>query len=968
MAFELVNTFVAPGIGPSGSDVEFRVYADFDTQQVYVSTNPDLGFDLPALTEEIVGFNSGDTMIQRCVGTTLHTVLALLTEPYAYFGVPVLNSPFCYFTPPTCDVRYNLVTTNAVNGGNNGRIKVEMITTGNYTFSLDGIVWQTDNEFTSLFPGSYVVYVREDTGVPNGAGSNYMCNSNRSVLLGNNIVPVTAFTPIPYKDSNELCYYFKLGIDGDEIEISEPIGWAEINMKGERDQEFHGYQFQFTDGQTKLKFDCAAGRDLIQAVYDAKGGDGEVLFKFGYNYKGTEYQLFPGKLMLNTWQNYAAFGECVVESDTFDATFQSRLETKVSMARDTTFDGTSIIAPVPYNLELHAKETLSQFVCNTGLKSYTDNSRPQDDTFSVLPGIDEPQINDLADSNTFTLLSSLGIPPDSNLHVHKFTGKGKINLQLNWHLYVHMSIQSKNLITGGTYNAFISFVYRKFNPANNTFTDYGETISAISSGNFFPLNTVDRFIDLVGTKTLTDFQVYPNDEIYWYLKIDLTRPVYVAFPLVEQRELTYSCKLLQNDGSSTANVWFLDDTIRHAIRVITDNQYVFRSNLFERVNPSVLKDGQASKRALTNGFQIRKFNTGDRPLQIDLKTLLSSLNAQNCIGVLYTKDVNGQSIVRIERRDYFYQDREIIAFDEVENDSYSESVATEIIYNELEFGYDTYQNEGFNSLDEYNTKHTILTPIKKNLKKLSQISKFITSGYSLEVSRRSQFAATASDSVTNDDNPFMIAIKRATSNTWLTEKDESFDVVNGIISPETAYNLRLSPKRMFVNWWIWLKGMVAYKEPTDKFQVTTVMQNGDLETEFKPTEEDIIGDLNRALFKEKGDVLLPELDATPDIYRPEWVNFTTRCTPDKVQIINAALTGTFNSTKDHGYIMVKKPSGQWQAVWPYNLSYNFWTEKLTIKGLKKFSSPAAPNDGDCCEWLVDGDGCYILANGIKLIA
>ena len=31
--------------------------------------------------------------------------------------------------------------------------------------------------------------------------------------------------------------------------------------------------------------------------------------------------------------------------------------------------------------------------------------------------------------------------------------------------------------------------------------------------------------------------------------------------------------------------------------------------------------------------------------------------------------------------------------------------------------------------------------------------------------------------------------------------------------------------------------MVAYKEPTDKFQVTTVMQNGDLETEFKPTEE-----------------------------------------------------------------------------------------------------------------------------------
>lgn len=968
MAFELVNIFVAPGIGPSGSDVEFRVYADFDTQQIYVSNNSEIAIVPPTFTPEIIGFNEGDLMVQRCVGTTLHTVLAQLSEPYAYFGEPVLNSPFCSYVPPVCDVQYNLNVTNAVNGANNGKIVVEMITTGNYTFSLDGAIWQTDNEFTLLFPGSYVVYVREDTGIPNGSGSNYLCNSNRSVLIGNDIVPVTSFTPIPYQDANELCYYFRLGIDGVETEIAEPIGWAEISMKGERDQEYHGYQFQFTDGQTKLKFDCAAGKDLIQAVYDEKGGDGEILFKFGYTYRGTDYQLFPGKLMLHTWVVFPAFGECVIESDTFDATFQSRLETKVSMARDTTFDGSAVVAPSPYNLELHAKETLSQFVCNTALKSYSDNSRPQGDSFSVLPGIDEPQVNDLPDSNTFTLLSSLGIPPESNLHVHKFTGKGKINLTLNWNLYVHLSIRNRNLITGGTYNAFLVFLYRKFNPANNSFTEFGDIISPVSSGNFFPLSTVDRFVDLVGTKTLTEFQVYPNDEIYFYLKLDLTRDVYVAFPLVEQRSLTYSCKLLQNDGNSTADVWFLDDTIRHTIRVITDNAYVFKSNLFERANPNVVRDGQASKRVLTNGFQIRKFAKEERPLQIDLKTLLSSLNAQNCIGVVYTKDVNGQAIIRIERRDYFYQEKEIMAFDEVEDNSYSEAVATEIIYNELEFGYESFQTDGFNSLDEFTTKNTALTPIKKNLKKLSQVSKIIASGYALEVSRRSQFNNTASDSLTNDDNAFIVTVKRGSQNTWVTEKDESFEVVDGIISPETAYNLRISPKRMLVNWFIWLKGIFAYKEDTEKILNTTAIQNGTLETQFNAAEEDVIGDIDKGLYKEKGDVLLSALDSTPNIYRPEWVNFTTKCTPDKVQIINAALTGTFNSTKNHGYIMVKKPSGVWQALWVYNLTYNFWTQKLTIKGLKKFSSPAAPNDGDCCEWLVDGDGCYILANGIKLIA
>ncbi|MEI8142824.1 MAG: hypothetical protein WCG90_08160 [Chitinophagia bacterium] len=948
--------------------MEFRVYADFDTQQVYVATDPHIDPPLPTVNETILGFTEDQVIVQRCVGTTLYPVQAKFVRPYAYFASPVLNSPFCSYTPPTCDVRYNLAITNAVNGSNNGKIKVDMITTGNYTFSLDGAIWQTDNEFTSLFPGSYVVYVREDTGVPNGSGSNYLCNSNRSTRVDNDIVPVTAFTPIPYQDANELCYYFKIEIDGTETEIAEPIGWGEVNMKGERDSEYHGYQFQYTDGQTKLKFDCAAGKDLIQAVYDSKGGDGTILFKFGYTYRGTDYLLFPGKLMLHTWVVYPAFGECVIESDTFDAAFQSRLETKVSMARNTTYDGTSIVAPLPYNLELHAKETLSQFQANTTLKTYQDNSRPQSNLFSVLPAVNEPQINDLADSNTFTLLSSLGIPPSDSLWIHKFTGAGKITLDFNWNLYTHLSIQNKNLFSGGNYDAYIVFLYRKFNPADNSFTETREVISSVESGSFFPISTVDRFVNVTGTKTLTNFQVYQNDEIYFYMQLDLSRSVYVAFPEVEQRSLTYSCKLLQNDGSSNANVWFLDDAIRHTIRVISDNAYVFRSDLFERANPSVLVDGQASKRVLTNGFQIRRFNTSERPLQIDLKTILASLNAQNCIGVNYTKDQNGSAVVRIERRDYFYQENEILAFDEVEADSYSESVATDLIYNELEFGYSTFQTDGFNSLDEFNTKNTALTPIKKNLKKLSQISNIITSGYSLEVSRRSQFKSSATDSVTNDDNPFMVAVKRTTGNDWGTEKNESFSTVTGIVSPETAYNLRLSPKRMLVNWFIWLKGIFAYKLTTEAIKNTSTVQNGGLITQFAEGAVDVIGDINKGLYEEKGDVLISDLTSTRDIYTPEFVNFTTRCTPDKVQILNAALTGTYNSTKNYGYIMVKKPSGEWQAGWVSTLTYNFWTQKLTIKMLKKFSSPEAPNTGECCEWLVDENGCFILANGLKLIA
>lgn len=964
MAFQEIHIFLVPGIGPGGIDIEFIVTADYDTREVYTYNAPGPLMTGPTVDAATLGFNEGDPINQRCVGTTLETFSALLTYPYAEFAPMVHNSPTCGYVAPTCAVDYTTDVVDARNGLNNGRITVNMLSAGSTTFSLDNLIWQTSNVFDNLFPGSYTIFIKQMLPGLSPTRIRPFCTSNVTLAVGNVVIDVNPFTPIPYADSNLICWYFWLIIGGVTHVISEPIGWGDVNMKGERDMEWHGYQFQYTDGQTKLKFDCAAGKELIQAEYAAKGGDGEIQFKFGYRYSGIDYELFPGKLMLHTLQTYPAWIECTVESEAFDSAFQSRMETKVSMAQDKTFDNSVVLPPTPYDLALHAKETLSQFICANTNKSYSDNSFPEGTVFNILPDVGDPASNDLAQSNTFTLLSSPGLPYSDGLWMHKFDTGGKLNLSFDWNIVVDTLIKNKNLITGGNFDAYIVYLYRKFNAADNSFTDTREMISTVSSGSFPPISTVSRSFSLLGTKTLTDVQVAVNDEIYFYVQVDYSKTVFVSFNKIEQTSITYSAKLLENAGSSQANVWFLDDAINHILKVVTDNRYVFQSKFFERANSSILVDGQGSKRVLTNGFQIRRFDMNERPLQVDLKTVVAALNAQNCIGLNYTTDQYGKAIVRMERRDHFYQDNEILAIEELAD--YSESIATELIYNEFEIGYQTYQTDGFNSLDEFNTKQTGLTPVKKNPKKLSQISNIITSGYSLETARRAQFKEQPSESVTNDDAAFMIAVKR-NSLDWMTEKNESFATITDLISPATSYNIRLSPKRMLFNWFIWLKGVFAYKETTELIKNTSVVQNGSLTTQFDSTETDVIGDLDKSLMTEKGDLTLAALTSTADIYRPEWVNFTCRLSPDKVQIINAALSGTYGSTKDYGYLMVKKPDGVWQAGWVFNLTYNFWTQKLTIKMLKKFTSPSVPNTGDCCEWLV-ANGCYILANGHKLIA
>ncbi len=366
------------------------------------------------------------------------------------------------------------------------------------------------------------------------------------------------------------------------------------------------------------------------------------------------------------------------------------------------------------------------------------------------------------------------------------------------------------------------------------------------------------------------------------------------------------------------------------IKSITNTTSYLKSDLLKIVAPG--SDGDFSLYALTNGFQLRRFEPTERPLLLSLKTALSSIKAIAAVGFGFEYEGTDE-VVRVEPIDYFYRDFEIMVIEEIA--SYSEEVEKSLIFNEIEVGYNKYKDDGFNSLDEFNTRHEYLTPIKTHKQKLVLKSDFIASGYSIEDTRRQQYNQTPTSSFAGDEEPFIIALRRDGAGVK-PETNEAFESVANLISPTTAYNLRISPKRMLINWRKWLSGMLAYKGVNELTKNTFADKNGALITQFASSETAVLGDVSRAALQENDNVSVQQLNNGAYLYTPETVTVECNLNPGDVLFINECMRGQADPLKNYGYLSIKKADGTYQQIWLNRLTYNFSTGKCELAGIKKW--------------------------------
>lgn len=189
-------------------------------------------------------------------------------------------------------------------------------------------------------------------------------------------------------------------------------------------------------------------------------------------------------------------------------------------------------------------------------------------------------------------------------------------------------------------------------------------------------------------------------------------------------------------------------------------------------------------------------------------------------------------------------------------------------YNEVHIGYNRWQSGSAVGLDEFNGQRTYALPITQQKATYSQLSTINAGGYLIEETRRQPFITGTNEEGQADQQLFAVSLRRAPTGALVTEKNEAFSSVTGILdlNGSTSYNLALSPVRNRRRHDAFIRAGLAPQAAAGKKMLLTKTEGNDklvsqLRTETVPVDE-------------HESPLLSEL--TPPIYLAETYDFTVK--------------------------------------------------------------------------------------------
>lgn len=270
------------------------------------------------------------------------------------------------------------------------------------------------------------------------------------------------------------------------------------------------------------------------------------------------------------------------------------------------------------------------------------------------------------------------------------------------------------------------------------------------------------------------FEKRINDSFFIYATyfIDVNETMYIEYR---------NAKILisENDLGEVTNVDCLRmyDVLDRLFLIITGKQ-CFQSDLL---------NGYWKDLLMSNGFKIRKFT--DKNITISLEEVLNCLMAIDDICLIIQKNT-----VRVEKKNYSFIPEEVIFLGEVNN------IEREIVekehFSSIEIGYDfDGKYEEVNGLDEYNIKNTYSTCIDTTDNTLKAISKVRADAYGITLAQLKPFEKFPKLDTAYDKENFLFDAKLIGGNNYELRhwEDDFVDEPTGIFSPQTAFNLRLSP-------------------------------------------------------------------------------------------------------------------------------------------------------------------------------
>jgi hypothetical protein len=557
-------------------------------------------------------------------------------------------------------------------------------------------------------------------------------------------------------------------------EVEEPIEFDTGKFKLERDENYHGFNYEFSVDE--LKYEIGSdGYNYLKTKLYSTGTDTDVKFVYGFGDVANFTIFYIGKVDFNVYSeidNGEKISFSLVELD-FDNLLQTAFEIpqEVTLTKDVRLYSKVIPKRIEYQIEI-PEDVLGIGVGLVARAWFASAFRTPDP-----PNPDIEQVD--KSSPVGYLLFNDGRNGDSNFeefYTYDFVLNDEPPVDRLERIFIAKE--------AGLYDVAVKFWCGLFLTNVSNFTSFnfmtlkfvkvdvdGSTILSTTSVNSLstvtPTNLLDPSKIVVFDIALT-FELNLNQSLYIYIELDPsdasfpsvgTITAIVPYPFnydttVPQIEIVGQTQAKQ----STAKVESTFDIINTVCKQAIEADYtILKSDFLESSCGSLLY--------LTNGFNVRGVN--DKALKVAPKSIIDMVSKLYCLGFGVEYDEAKNELIVIEPVEYFYQDVEIMEFNNISD--YKKEIDSSKYYNEVEVGFNKYSKQretdkGF-TLDDVHTKHTYQTPIKTNKNKLSIISDLTLSAYEIEILRRKQFEKDGNKVKSNfkeDEDVFGLQLTSAT--------------------------------------------------------------------------------------------------------------------------------------------------------------------------------------------------------------
>ncbi len=742
---------------------------------------------------------------------------------------------------------------------------------------------------------------------------------------------------------------------GDKI-IKSPGGWNDAEFVSERGKEHDlnvDYVSDLNFHGTSAKGD--GGRDYILTVESFQGINAEILLIVATSPDKINWtDRYIGKLDLEELEeknDKAKFIEIPVTVVDFKTTFRERRKTKVNLNDRVNLDNTNMLnyqANIINNKgrilkqEYDAEYSNDDPTFNTKLAGGTGTG-----TVFYNFGYQKINVNDIqgfsftAFSATPQVISLFEAPDDGN---YSIVGDFVADLEIDV------------FATTGNTDIYNSKLWYRIDDDEPVLLKNDQVNTSAQAY---------TFNDFLGDFNLS-LDLKKGQKVFLYGELNANK--ITSIEAVQFRITVKSGSInvtgLTTFKETTTKTYLIHDIFSIICDSITGKDNSFYSEFLGNVNTqfrNYTENGEFSFYAVSSGYDLREI---DRDFSMSFNEAYEWLNAITPLCISFeTIDLN--QVVRIEPIEYAYNPTTLTTLSTRFINRRKDKNA---FFNVIKSGYDVWEAENVNGLNEPNSRREYSTTLRSIGKDYKIRSGFIAASQVMEVTRRKSEEKTTDFQF--DKNIFIYALKRTLVNDVPValnelENNENYASVLNLPEPNTAINLRLSPAmNVLRHGSVINSGLIKY--PGTPYKLTEGQGNDKMQTQ---TNETFRGDFNNQTLSENQDILWSYAEKTESnpLFSGDLIEFQSPLTFAQLVNLKDEVTRDANGVLNKHKAIEVTDGETTKKGWIIDLSYDHSDEPIGKFVLKEINQEIFGITPSVTTKLQFEDGEYILLSDNKLV-